>query len=467
MFYDWGWIMLEDVIRDKCAVFGIWGVEKASEYAYVALNIMQHRGQEHTGIVTRSKTKFYKQHGRGIVNDVFSDEDLKELKGRAAIGHNRYSTQGGSSDENAQPYLRGDVAVAHNGEFANYKSQKRRLQEQGCIFSTTSDTEIVLHTFARSKALKIEDKIFDSFKDLQPAYSIVMLTKNELIGIRDPSGVRPLVLGRLQSGTYVLASETVAFDIIDAKYDREIKPGELVVINDSGVKSIQLFEKKENLPCIFEHIYFSRPDSFVFGSNVTNSIIRQWWGGQLYREDPIESDVVMAVPDSSNDIALGYSKETYRVNRGIPFEFGFIRSHYIGRTFIEPTQAVRDVKVRKKFNPNRSVIEGKRVIVVDDSIVRGTTTKKIVKLLRRFGAKEIHLRISSPPYRNSCYLGIDTPKRKELIAYKAGSTEEVRRFIGADSLKYLSMDGLLANPFLAQKGYCTHCFDGIVKINRD
>ncbi|MBN1837769.1 MAG: amidophosphoribosyltransferase, partial [Spirochaetales bacterium] len=451
-----------DVIRDRCAVFGIWGVVKPAEYVYLGLHNLQHRGQESSGIVTATARKFHSRYGMGIVNEIFSESMLHELDGRAAIGHNRYATFGGSNLDNAQPLIaetkNGPVAIAHNGQFANCGSLKRRLQQAGCIFKTDSDTEIVLHHFARSRETTIEGIIEECFRGVQPAYSIVMLTPNELIAVRDPAGVRPLVVGSLR-GSYVVASETVAFDIIGAENLGEVAPGEMVIIDDRGLRRRQLFPSQERQACIFEYIYFARPDSFLYGSPVTTGEIRKEFGRQLWREHPVQADVVIPVPDSSTFAALGLSAES-----GIPFDFGLIRSHYIGRTFIEPTQAIRDAKVRKKYNPNRSVLEGRRVIVVEDSIVRGTTLRNLIRLIREFGAREVHVRVSSPPYRHSCYLGIDTAETRRLIAYTK-SVEEIRDFIEADSLGYVSEEGLLANPLLAG-GFCTYCFNGHTRISR-
>jgi len=451
-----------DAIRDRCAVFGIWGVVKPAEYVYLGLHNLQHRGQESSGIVTATARKFHSHYGMGIVNEIFSESMLHELDGRAAIGHNRYATFGGSNLENAQPLIaetkNGPVAIAHNGQFANCRSLKRRLQQEGCIFKTDSDTEIILHHFARSRETTIEGVIAECFREVQPAYSIVMLTLKELIAVRDPAGVRPLVIGSLR-GSYVVASETVAFDIIGAEYVGEVTPGEMVIIDDRGLRRRRLFAPQERQACIFEYIYFARPDSFLYGSEVATGEIRKEFGRQLWREHPVEADVVIPVPDSSTFAALGLAEES-----GIPFDFGLIRSHYIGRTFIEPTQAIRDAKVRKKYNPNRSVLQGRRVIVVEDSIVRGTTLRNLIRLIREFGAREVHVRVSSPPYRHSCYLGIDTAETRRLIAHTK-RVEEIRGFIEADSLGYLSEEGLLANPLLSG-GFCTYCFNGKVRINR-
>jgi amidophosphoribosyltransferase len=457
--------MSEDAIRDRCALFGIWGVPKPAEYVYLALHNMQHRGQESSGIVAASQRKFHSHHGMGIVNDVFSDRTLHELDGHAAIGHNRYSTFGTSSLANAQPFVaetqNGPLAVAHNGQFANCRVLRRRLTREGCIFNTDSDTELVLHFFAQARGASQQEIMAASLRELKPAYSLVMLTLQAVYAVRDPRGVRPLVLGRLpasQAGAYVVASETPAFDIIGARYLGEVEPGEMVILDDRGLRRIQLFPSAPRLACVFEHVYFARPDSFLFGASETTGEVRKEFGRQLCREHPARADVVIPVPDSSTFAALGYSAES-----GIPFDFGLIRSHYIGRTFIEPTQAIRDAKVRKKYNPNRSVLKGKRVVLVEDSIVRGTTLKNIVRLIRDFGAREVHVRVSSPPYRFSCYLGIDTAETRRLIAH-AKSVPQIRDFLGADSLGYLSEKGMLGNRLLSG-GFCTFCFNGVTRIS--
>ena len=451
-----------DAIRDRCAVFGIWGVDKPAEYVYLGLHNLQHRGQESSGIVTATQRKFHSHHGMGIVNEIFTERMLHELNGRGAIGHNRYSTLGSSSLENAQPLIaqtqHGPVAIAHNGQFANCNALKARLQREGCIFKSDSDTEIILHNFARSSETSIDKIVAASFAEVKPAYSIVMLTLNELIAVRDPSGVRPLVFGKV-GRAFVVASETVAFDIIRAEYLGEVEPGEMLIINDGGLQRHRLFPAGQQLRCIFEQIYFARPDSFLYGSRHTTGDIRKEFGRQLWREHPVEADVVIPVPDSSTFAAMGFSEAS-----GIPFDFGLVRSHYIGRTFIEPTQAIRDAKVRKKYNPNRSVLRDRRVVLVEDSIVRGTTLKNIIRIIRDFGAREVHVRVSSPPYRFSCYLGIDTAETKRLIAHSK-SVDGIRAFLGADSLGYLSQEGMLANRLL-EGGFCTYCFNGETRISR-
>jgi amidophosphoribosyltransferase len=449
-------------LHDKCGVFGIWGARKPAEYVYLGLHNLQHRGQESCGIVCASRRGFKSHFGMGIVNEIFNEDILKGLDGRGAIGHNRYSTFGTSSIENAQPLIaatqNGQVAIAHNGQFANCRTLANRLRREGCIFKTDSDTEIILHLFARSRCKSIRDIMADCFQEILPAYSIVMLTRNELIALRDPSGVRPLVLGQLKNA-HVVASETVALDILGAQSLGEVRPGELVIVSDRGLVREQLFPPAEQLRCIFEHIYFARPDSFLYGCPVTTGQVRKEFGRRLYREHPVEADVVIPVPDSSTFAALGFSAES-----GIPFDYGLIRSHYIGRTFIEPAQAIRDAKVRKKYNPNRSVLTGKRVVLVEDSIVRGTTLRNLIRLLRAFGAREVHIRVSSPPYKHSCYLGVDTAETRHLIA-NALSVDKIREFLSADSLGYLSEGGLAANRHL-EGGFCTYCFNGRESIRR-
>jgi len=451
--------MRDDSIRDRCAVFGIWGVPKPAEYVYLALHNLQHRGQESSGIVTASKRKFHCHHGMGIVNDIFGDRLLAELNGRGAIGHNRYSTFGSSSLANAQPMVaetgNGPVAIAHNGQFANCTALKARLQREGCIFKSDSDTELILHYFARAREKTLEGIVASCFREVKPAYSIVMLTLKALVAVRDPCGVRPLVLGRLpasQGGAYAVASETTAFDIIGARYLGEVEPGEMIIADDGGLRRIRLCPPAEELRCVFEYIYFARPDSFLFGCERTTGEVRKAFGRRLAREHPAEADVVMPVPDSSTFAALGYSGES-----GIPFDFGLIRSHYIGRTFIEPSQSIRHFGVKLKLLPARSAIEGRRVIVIDDSIVRSTTMRKIVKMIHEAGAKEVHVRISSPPTVAPCFYGIDTPNKSELIA-ATHSIEEIRKQLCATSLAYLSIEGLITATGGTRHEFCHACF---------
>lgn len=474
-------------IHDKCGIFGIWNHPSASMVAFDASMRQQHRGDSGAGIVTTGldPSRLDSKHGEGLVKSIFTYDDLIGLCGKGAIAHVRYPTQGPSIPANVQPLINHSplerlVAVAHNGEFANYKAVKAELEKEGARFSTTTDTEIALHKLVKAKAETIEGRVESAFNGLQPSYSFVGLTKNELWGIRDPSGVRPLILGRLDR-SYVLASETVAFDGIGASYIGEIEPGEAVFINDKGVRRFQMMAKTEKLPCIFEHIYFGNPVSVQFGGRFSNSEIRLEFGRQLYREHPAKADLVIAVLDSGKDCADGFSEESWGRHH-IPVRSGMIRSHYAGRTFIAPTQLARADKVREKFYANRSMIEGKRLVVVDDSIVRSTTIRKIIELLRKNGAREVHVRISSPLYVHGCYLGIDTPKDDALIARQLGSVEKIAKHIDADSLGYLSIEGMLSNPYLPRdvsiestlsslqlpkdNGFCTYCFDGIERVRR-
>jgi len=457
--------MLEKAIQDKCGVIGVLGIDRAAAYAHFGLYQIQHRGQESAGIVTTENGKFHIHTGMGLIHEIFEPKNLRKLKGRAAIGHTKYTTQGASALANVQPLAaktqHGKVAIAHNGEISNHETLRKKLETQGAPFSTSSDTEVVLQRFARASAAPIEKILEETFEGVNPSYSIVMLTQNQLIAIRDPSGVRPLEIGMIERGkdrAYVFASETVALDSIKARHIGEVGRGELVIADENGLRRKQLFPPAENLPCIFEHIYFGHPASLQFGCKVANSAIREEFGRQLYREHPIEADIVSPIPDSSNAIALGFSKES-----GIPLNFALTRHHYMGRTFIEPTQTLRDIAVLRKFNVNRSVVENQRVVLVDDSIVRGTTMKRLIKVIRSFGASEVHVRIGSPPYRHSCYLGIDTPETGELIASQR-SIEETRAYIKADSLKYLSIEGMLSNSHLNNETHCTQCFDGKVII---
>ena len=439
-----------------CGVFGIFGHEEAAHLTYLGLHALQHRGQESAGITASDGLKLKTYRAMGLVADVFTEPILNELPGKAAIGHVRYSTAGGSYVRNAQPYQvsfgGGQLAVAHNGNFVNADDARKELEEAGAIFQSDSDTENVIHYIARSRAGAFEARVVDALKHLEGAYSMVFLTEKKLVAVRDPIGFRPLVLGRVKNG-YVIASETTALDLIEAELLREIEPGEMVVIDEDGLKSSFPFEKREQKRCIFEYVYFARPDSKLFGDSVFS--VRKRLGQQLAREQPCKADVVIAVPDSGVAAALGYAQES-----GIPYDIGLIRSHYVGRTFIEPQQSIRHFGVKLKLAPVRSTLEGKRVVVVDDSIVRGTTSRKIVKMLQSAGAKEVHLRISSPPTSWPCYYGIDTPSRQELIA-ASHSTEEIARYVTADSLAYLTLEGLTrAAGDASGKTFCSACFSG-------
>jgi amidophosphoribosyltransferase len=445
------------VLRDKCGVFGIFGAKNAGALTYLGLYALQHRGQESCGIVTANGGGFHSRMGMGLVNEVFSSqEDIMSLKGMAAMGHNRYSTTGSSSTDNIQPLVitsnRGSIALGHNGNLTNFHLVKRELEKSGSIFRTTSDTEVILHLLARSKKQHIEDALAEALGQVIGAYSLVLLTPRQLVAARDPAGVRPLALGRRRSA-YVVASETCAFDIIGAKYVRDIEPGEIVVIDRSGFKSKKLPKKSKRSFCIFEFIYFSRPDSRIYGGTNVDKVRRRL-GRALAEEHPVAADIIISVPDSSNTAALGYSEVS-----GIPYDIGLIRNHYVGRTFIRPEQKIRDLDVKIKFNVVKGVIKNKRVVLVDDSLVRGTTSKKLVKMLREAGAKEVHLRLSSPPITSPCFYGIDMPTKKELIASKK-SVDAIKRYLGADSVGYLSLDRMLNLPSLPKGGFCHACFSG-------
>jgi len=401
--------------------------------------------------------------GMGKVDEVFTSiYKLKDLKGRMAIGHNRYSTTGSSSTNNIQPlvinYKNGQLALGHNGNLTNYGYLRKKMESSGSIFSTTSDTEIILHLIARSRRDRIEEALAEALSKVKGAYSLTLLSGDNLVAARDPVGVRPLALGKLRK-SWVVASETCAFDIIGARYIRDIEPGEILVLNGDGPKSYKLLPEKKHAFCIFEYIYFSRPDSMIYGSNVDK--VRRRLGRQLAREHPVDGDIIISVPDSSNTAALGYSEEI-----GIQFEIALIRNHYIGRTFIQPEQKIRDLDVKIKFNPIRGVLKNKRVIVVDDSIVRGTTSRKLVKMLREAGAKEVHMRISSPPIKYPCFYGIDMPTKKELIGSNL-SVKAIENRLGVDSLGYLSLRGLLSLPALPDAGFCHACFSGKYPIKVD
>ncbi|MCK5125945.1 MAG: amidophosphoribosyltransferase [candidate division Zixibacteria bacterium] len=446
--------MAEGMIHDKCGVFGIFGTRKASELAYFGLYSLQHRGQESAGIVSSHKGKLHLYKGMGEVSDVFSDKTVfSRLKGKIAVGHTRYSTTGASSITNIQPFVITSrdkmLAVAHNGNLTNSIPLKNKLEERGSIFQTTSDSEIILHLVARSKATTTFGKICEAVKNLQGAFCYLFCTEDSIIAVRDPWGFRPLALGKL-NGHWVVASETCAFDIIGAKYVRDIEPGEVLEISENGLQTEFPQKKKKQSSCIFEYIYFSRPDSVIFGENVDK--VRRRLGRLLAREHPVEADIVIGIPDSANTAALGFSEQS-----GIRFEIGLIRNHYVGRSFIDPEQKIRDLDVKIKFNPVKGVIEGQRVVLVDDSIVRGTTSKKLVQMVRNAGAKEVHFRVSSPPIIAPCFFGIDMPTREEFIANQK-SIEEIRQYLKVESLGYLSVDGMLAMPSLPHNNFCVGCF---------
>ena len=450
-----------------CGIFGIYGHPEAANLTYLGLHALQHRGQESAGIVTAHEGRLYRHVQMGLVGEIFDEATLEKLPGRAAIGQVRYSTAGGSELRNAQPfafeYARGGVAIAHNGNLVDAHSVRQRLEAQGSIFQTSSDTEVIIHLLAQSHAPDTLERLITALGQVSGSYSLLVLTDNQLIAARDPHGFRPLVLGRLKDG-YVVSSETCAFDLIEAEFIREIAPGEVVVISDSGLRSYRPFDQMREpvLPkfCVFEHVYFARPDSLVNGKSVARA--REKMGRQLAIEHPVDADVVIPVPDSGVPAAIGYARQS-----GLPFDMGLIRSHYVGRTFIEPSDSIRHFGVRLKLSPVRSVVDGKRVVVVDDSLVRGTTSRKIVKMLRSAGAKEVHLRISAPPTTHSCFYGIDTPTRSELIA-SSHSIEEIARYVTCDSLAYLSHEGMMAavsNP--EGDGYCSACFTGKYPVPLD
>lgn len=444
-----------DKFHDECGVVGVYGHPEAANLTYLGLHALQHRGQEGAGICSSDRRQLFVEKSMGLVTDIFSEKRLKRLPGDIAIGHNRYSTAGTSSLKNVQPimvnYSLGSLAIAHNGNLVNAVELRNNLESTGAIFQSTSDSEVVVHMIASSRAGNLYERLMDTMKAISGAFSILLMTENELIALRDSFGFRPLSIGRYD-GAYIVASETCAFDLIGAVYERDVAPGEMVIINREGIKSIKPLLSLKQAFCIFEYIYFARPDSNIF-ENLNVDAMRKEFGRQLAREYPVEADVVIPVPDSGVPAALGFAEASK-----IPFDFGLIRNHYVGRTFIEPRQSIRHFGVKIKLNPVRQILEGKRVVVVDDSIVRGTTSKKIVKMIREGGgAKEVHMRISSPPTIGPCFYGIDTPTRKELIA-STHSVEEIRKYLTSDSLQYLSIEGLL-NVVPKPEKYCSACFD--------
>ncbi|MEK6814418.1 MAG: amidophosphoribosyltransferase [Nitrospirota bacterium] len=444
-----------DKFREECGIFGIYGHPEAANMAYLGLYSLQHRGQEGAGIVSSDGKQLHIEKAMGLVADIFSTERLSRLPGALAIGHNRYSTAGGSSLKNVQPllvnYALGGLALSHNGNLTNAGLIRDELEAYGAIFQSTSDTEVIVHLIAQSEAATLPERIVEALSRVEGAYSLLVMNEKTLIGVRDPHGFRPMCLGMLD-GAYILASETCALDLIEAEYIRDIEPGELIQIGPNGIESIFPFPKVEPAHCVFEYIYFARPDSMVFGNTVNG--IRKELGRQLARETGVEADVVIPVPDSGVPAALGYAEEAR-----LPYENGLIRNHYVGRTFIEPQQTIRHFGVKIKLNPVREALAGKRVVVVDDSIVRGTTCKKIVKMIRQAGAKEIHVRVSSPPTTHPCFYGIDTPTRQELIA-SSHSIEEIRRYITADSLGYISLEGVMSVVPKSGNSFCAACFSG-------
>jgi len=438
-----------------CGLFGIYGNKTSANITYLGLYALQHRGQESAGIVVSDEKEFKFHKGMGLVSDVFSQEKLNSLTGNIAIGHLRYSTTGASVIENAQPFVAnfssGQIAIAHNGNLTNTKFLREKLESDGSIFQTTMDSEIIIHLISKSKKNNLIEKIIDSLNQVRGAYSLLFLVKDKIIAVRDPNGFRPLWLGKLND-SIVFASETCAFDIIQAEAIRELEPGEIVVVDKSGLNSIKPFKKNKNSFCIFEHIYFARPDSNIFGGSVY--FTRKQLGRNLAKEHPVDADIVLPIPDSGNYAALGFSEESK-----IPFEIGIIRNHYIGRTFIQPFQSSRELGVKLKLNPVKELLKGKKIVIVEDSIVRGTTSRLRVNTLRKAGAKEIHMRVSCPPIKFPCHYGIDFPTKEELVASNH-SIEEIANLIGVDSLKYLSLEGLLDSMPVLGENFCTACFDG-------
>lgn len=449
--------------KHECGVCGIFGHGDAAKLSYFGLYALQHRGQESAGIVSSngSNVKCYKN--MGLVPEVFSEEILQGLAGHLAIGHVRYSTTGASNVVNAQPLMvnhKGTtLAVAHNGNLVNSIELRKSLEERGSIFQTTMDSEIVLHLMARTAHLGLEKALWESFSQLKGAYSLLLMTEDTMVAVRDPNGFRPLCLGKLKNGGWVVASETCALDLIEANYVRDIEPGEVLIITKDEMLSIYPWPKQDTSFCIFEHVYFARPDSEIFGINVYEA--RKRMGKILARENPIDGDFVMPFPDSGNYAAIGYSQES-----GIPLEFGVIRNHYVGRTFIQPTQSMRDFNVRVKLNPVRSFLKGKRVIIVEDSVIRGTTGRSRVRSLRDAGAKEVHMVVSCPPTRHACYYGIDFPTTDQLVATKC-TQEQIAEKLGLDSIYYLSKEGLVEATGLDKKSFCLACFDGNYPVPPD
>lgn len=446
----------EDKFHDECGIFGVFGHKEASNLTYLGLYALQHRGQEGAGIVSSDGKQLFSEKGMGLVADIFAKDRIARLPGEMAIGHNRYSTTGVSHVKNVQPitanYALGTLALAHNGNLTNAGYLRDELEAYGSIFQSSTDSEVIVHLIAQARGKNFIERILDALGQIKGAYSLLIMSPDRIVVARDPYGIRPLALGRLD-GAYVVASETCAFDLIEAEYIRDVEPGEVLIISAAGLESIYPFKPVAPTPCVFEFIYFSRPDSNIFGGRNVNRV-RKVLGAQLARETGVDADLVIPVPDSGVPAALGFAEEAK-----IPFDFGLIRNHYVGRTFIEPQQSIRHFGVKIKLNAVRDLLEGKRVVVVDDSIVRGTTSKKIVKMIRAAGAKEVHLRISSPPTSFPCYYGIDTPTRQELIA-SSHSLNEICKYVTADSLGYLSVEGMLDIIPDGRAGFCTACFDG-------
>lgn len=451
-----------DHFNDECGVFGVFNHPEAANLTYLGLYAQQHRGQESAGIVCTDGHSFHTHRGMGLVADIFHKSEIKELQGRHGIGHVRYSTSGDSGLRNCQPfsfeYAHGGIAMCHNGNIVNAPELRRELESLGSIFQSTSDTEVLIHLVARSQARSMKERLAEAASRLAGGFSLLVLGEKRLVGMRDRNGIRPLVLGKLDDA-WLLASETCAFDLVGATYVRDIEPGEMVVIDENGIDSIYPLENCEKKFCVFEYVYFARPDSTLEGVNVYQA--RYQIGVELAKESPAEADLVVPVPDSGVPPAMGYAEAS-----GIPFQMGLIRNHYVGRTFIEPKQSIRNFGVKLKLNPNRSLIEGKRVVLVDDSIVRGTTSRKIVEMVRAAGAKEIHMRISSPPTKHSCYYGVDTPDADELMANKMDQ-EAMRKAIGADSLAFVSFDGMYNAVGKPRSDHCDACFSGSYPVAID
>jgi amidophosphoribosyltransferase len=444
-----------DKFKDECGVFGIFGHPEAANMTYLGLYALQHRGQESGGIAASDGEQVRVSRAMGYVADAFDGETLAHLPGQLAIGHVRYSTAGESQLSNAQPILidcaHGQIAICHNGNLVNARELRDDLVRQGSIFQSSSDTEVILHLYARSKAANAEAAVIESVSQVRGAFSLVLLTRDRLIAVRDPHGFRPLAIGRLDNAV-VVCSETCAMDLIGATYVRDVEPGEVLVVSAEGTRSIKPFPAAPLAHCIFEHVYFARPDSYVFGKSVNE--VRTELGRILAREQPVGADVVVPVPDSGVCAAMGYAEES-----GVPLRMGLIRNHYVGRTFIQPQSSIRHFGVKVKLNPVRSILDGRRVILVDDSIVRGTTSRKIVKMVRAAGAKEVHVRISCPPTISPCYYGVDTPQRSELIA-ATHTIDEITKYLVADSVAYLSLEGLLSAVGTERNSYCSSCYTG-------
>jgi amidophosphoribosyltransferase len=448
-----------DKFKDECGVFGIFGHPEAANLTYLGLYALQHRGQESAGIVAADGERMRASRAMGYVADAFDEAALSGLPGHLAVGHTRYSTAGESRLQNAQPLLidcaHGQIAIAHNGNLVNAQELRDELVRDGSIFQTSTDTEVILHLYARSHAPSVEDALVESLSQVRGAYSLALLTKNRLIAARDPSGFRPLALGKF-GDSWIVCSETCALDLIGATYIRDVEPGEVLVISDGGIRSIKPFPPSPLSHCVFEHVYFARPDSYVFGRSVND--VRTELGRVLAREGPADADVVVPIPDSGVCAAIGFAEQAR-----LPLKMGLIRNHYVGRTFIQPQQSIRHFGVRVKLNPVRSILEGKRVVLLDDSIVRGTTSRKIVKMVKAAGAREVHLRISCPPTISPCFYGVDTPSRTELIG-ATHTIEEIRKYVEADSLAYLSLEGLRAAVGSEQRSYCTSCYTGVYPV---